>query len=110
MVVLYYAPVGARRGGTAEMGGEMKTIPSRVLLCAIGYHVAIADNMVLFSTEPGVAGCYTRMMFQRVYGCWYVTIVDSDEKVMVSHIEAANKLVCEWFGGNHNCPQGENVP
>ena len=79
-----------------------------VLLSAIGYRVTVSENMVLFSTVPGVAGCYTRMMFQRVCGCWYVTIDDSDEKVMVSHVMQAYSLVCECFGDNFKGKNGEN--
>lgn len=92
-------------------------IPDRAVLCAIGYHVVATDNMVLFSAEPGVAGCYTRMMFTRNCGCWYVELlsghvgnIEPSNKIMVSHVMAAQGLINEWFGGNHDCPRGENRP
>lgn len=89
---------------------RVPTIPPRVTLCAIGYTVKIAEGMVLFASEPGVWGCYTRLAFARVCGCWYVSISSSGDRAMVSHIAEAQRLVSEWFGGNHNCKRGENVP
>jgi hypothetical protein len=85
-----------------------RTIPSRVTLCAIGYHVAIADNMVLFSYEPGVAGCFTRLMFERRCGCWYISVTSSSGLAMVAHIASAQELVDKWFGGDHEFENGEN--
>lgn len=84
------------------------SVPPRVSLQGIGYKVVVADNMILFSSEPGVWGCYTRMMFQRLCGCWYVTIKSSNDMAMVSHIIAAQKLVEEWFGANFKQRHGEN--
>lgn len=95
-----------------EMSGMTKQqhIPGRVLLCAIGYTVTAREGMVLFSAEPGVAGCFTRLAFTRQAGCWYVEIHSSCGTAMVSHIVAAQKMVNEWFGGNHDSPRGDYVP
>lgn len=84
--------------------------PDRVLLSCIGYRVTVSEGMVLFASEPGVAGCYTRMAFQRINGCWYVTLADSDDKTMVSHIVQAYSLVCTWFGDNFKGLNGPEVP
>lgn len=89
----------------------MNKIPDSVLLCAIGYRVQYTGDSVLFSAEPGVWGCFTRMMFTRRCGCWYVELIDSgDNAVMVGHILAAMKLIENWFGGDHKFKNGEHKP
>ncbi len=85
-------------------------LPDAVTLCAIGYHVRAVEGAVLFSSQPGIAGCFTRLTFTRHAGCWYVSTIDSDDKAMVAHISAAMKLVVMWFGGDHVSPRGESVP
>lgn len=85
-------------------------IPDRVTLSCIGYYVKVVEGMVLFSSEPSIAGCYTRISFQRVDQCWYVSLIDSGNKVMVSHVEQAYAMVKEWFGDNFKGKNGENNP
>lgn len=85
-------------------------IPKRITLCAIGYNVIVAEDAVIFSSEPGIAGCFTRLTFQRCAGCWYVSVIDSDDKAMVAHVIAAHRLLSEWFGPDHDCRRGENKP
>lgn len=87
---------------------DVAKLPARVLLCAIGYKVTCRDNMVLFASDDRCGPCYTRLMFERKCGCWYVTVESSNGQAMVSHILEATKLVEQWFGGNHKCPRGEH--
>ena len=97
----------------------MKTecdIPDQVVISAIRYNVVVKDDMVLFSEAPGVAGCYSRLVITRAYGCWHVELLaghvcgSPHNRVMVSHILAAQECINEWFGGNHDSPRGEHVP
>lgn len=84
------------------------SVPGRVVLNAIGYRVAVAENMVVFSEEPFGGPCWTRMSFVRECGCWYVDADSWTGHVMVSHIVEAQKLLDSWFGSNFNGSNGEN--
>lgn len=99
-------PICAKCGWVPKFGD----LPSRVGLCAIGYHMTCVEGVVLFSAERGIAGCFTRLSFTRNCGCWYMELIDSDDKVMVAHVEEAYELVKLWFGDNHDFPRGENNP
>lgn len=103
----------ANQGATCTNCGwvpKHDDLPTRVCLCAIGYNLRSIEGAVLFSAEIGIAGCYTRMTFTRKCGCWYVENIDSDNSVMVSHIQDAMELIEMWFGGNHVMPRGEDNP
>lgn len=80
-------------------------VPREVVLRAIAYKVTVADGMVMFTSRMGPI--VSRMIFERKCGCWHVS---SDRDVMVSHVVAAQALIDQWFGGNHNMPRGENNP
>ena len=83
-------------------------VPTNVTLRDIGYRVSVHEDIIVFRETGGVAGCWTRMAFERKCGCWYLRQDSSEGSVMVSHVIAAMQLIEEWFGGNHDFKKGEH--
>jgi hypothetical protein len=81
--------------------------PERVILCGVGYKVTVVEECVIFTAEPGIAGCYTRLMFQRRAGCWYMEVKSDDGQAMVAHVEAAQYHLNIWYGKDHEFSRGE---
>lgn len=82
-------------------------VPESVSLNGIRYRVRTHEGCVVFVNSGECGPCYHRFTFERKCGCWYVAVDSSSGDVMVSHVIEANRLVCEWFGKNHECPRGE---
>lgn len=75
-------------------------LPSRVLLCCIGYSVQEREGLIVFSAERGVAGCFTRIAFERRDQCWYVSIDSSSKDAMMGHVSEAYAIVKKFRGGD----------
>lgn len=81
-----------------------------VLLSCIRYNVTVVEDMVMFSGQPQIFGLFTKLVFTRACGCWYVEIHSTSGRAMMSHIEQAMALVAEWFGGDFQMARGEHKP
>lgn len=82
-------------------GDAIDSIPNRVVLCGIGYRVAVSEGLVVFNCDDGMSA--TRIAFARdpydAYGfLWYVEI---NGPCPACHMEAAHSWVTAVFGGSH---------
>lgn len=84
------------------------TIPGEVTLCGIGYRVAVAEELVVFSEAEPIWGQRSRFSFRRKAQCWYVSIEGDCSEVSVAHIEAAAEIVREVFGASFEGKHGEH--
>jgi hypothetical protein len=82
-------------------GDEIDAIPERVVLCGIGYRVAVSEGLVVFREACGMSAA--RIEFRRdphdQYGfLWYLEL---NGCVSASHVEEAYKWVKAVYGGSH---------
>ena len=75
-------------------------LPATANLSGIMHNVVESEGLIVFSQQPGIWGCHSRIAFQKVDQCWYVSLTSTFDKVMVSHILKAWKIVEEVYGGN----------
>lgn len=82
------------------MADDVKKMPKEANLGGIMHNIAESEGLIVFSQQPGIWGCSSRIAFERVEFCWYVTVEATFGRVMVSHILKAWELVEKTYGGN----------
>lgn len=86
-------------------------IPPSVSLHGIEYAVSYVEGAIIFSEREHVFGQKCKLMFQRKCGCWCLSIHGTgSDTASVGHIQAAFDFVCQWFGGDFEMKNGENLP
>lgn len=78
----------------------MKPIPSRVVICGIGYRVQeTGDQCIVFTEDQPVFGQATIAMVSKHCLCWYVEA--TPPRIMGNHVVEMVELACKWRGPNH---------
>lgn len=81
-------------------GDPVEHMPSRVILCGIGYRVIVAEGLVQFVCDDGMSGtrlCFERDPHAKYAFLWYFTC---GQRVSASHVDKAYRWIKAVYGGS----------
>lgn len=76
------------------------SLPDTVNLAGIRHRVRQSEGLVVFSPTDNVWSTYCRIAFERVCGCWQVSIESSSGSASITHIIKAYEVIKSVYGGN----------